>query len=107
MAMSNEVASAIKAAGSQGSLAAALFVSQPTVSEWLRGVRPVPAEKAAEMERLYWPAVAADRLPGRWARLPDPAWPHPAGRPCIDVAAPELITPAHPAPQPQGERDAA
>ena len=90
--MSNETACAIRAAGSQGALAIALRVSQPTVSEWARGVRPVPAEKAADMERLYWPAVAADRFPGRWARLPDPAWPHPAGRPCVDVAATHSAT---------------
>jgi hypothetical protein len=25
----------------------------------------------------------------RRARVPDAEWPHPAGRPCIDVAAPQ------------------
>lgn len=26
-----------------------------------------------------------------WARVPDPGWPHPDGRPCIDVAMPERV----------------
>jgi hypothetical protein len=32
-------------------------------------------------------AIDLSRTDIRWHRVPDPAWPHPAGRPLIDVSA--------------------
>ena len=32
-------------------MASALGITQPVISEWLRGVRPVPAERCLEIER--------------------------------------------------------
>lgn len=45
------VARAIESFGSQSALAAYLGVKQPTVSEWLRGDRTVPAERCPVIER--------------------------------------------------------
>lgn len=42
---------AIKAFGSQAAMASALGVKQPTISEWLRGERRVPAERCPQIER--------------------------------------------------------
>jgi DNA-binding transcriptional regulator YdaS (Cro superfamily) len=42
---------AIKCFGSQSAMAAVLGVKQPTVSEWLRGDRQVPAERCLLIER--------------------------------------------------------
>jgi DNA-binding transcriptional regulator YdaS (Cro superfamily) len=47
----NHVDRAIQAFGSQAAMAAALGITQPTVSEWLRGARRVPAERCLEVER--------------------------------------------------------
>jgi DNA-binding transcriptional regulator YdaS (Cro superfamily) len=42
---------AISVFGSQAAMASSLGVRQSTVSEWLRGVRPVPAERCPQIER--------------------------------------------------------
>jgi len=47
----NAIERAIKCFGSQAALASALGVKQPTVSEWLRGDRQVPAERCPLIER--------------------------------------------------------
>lgn len=51
------------------------------------------------IERETGGAAVAERLSDkvRWVRIFDPAWPHPDGRPCIDVAS--AVTAEHPAPQ--------
>lgn len=74
--------------GSQEAAAAQLGVKQPTVSEWLREVRPVPHDASADMERISEGEVRADlvRPDHRWMRVKDRAWPwHPLGRPVLDV----------------------
>lgn len=42
---------AIKSFGSQVAMASALGVKQPTISEWLREERRVPAERCPDIER--------------------------------------------------------
>lgn len=49
--MNEAVDRAVKSFGSQVALASALKVSQPTVSEWHRGQKRVPAERCPEIER--------------------------------------------------------
>ena len=65
-------------------------VRPPSVVGW-RGV--VPAERCPAIERATEGRVACEALRPdvRWARVPDPLWPHPGGRPCIDVAAPAEV----------------
>lgn len=74
--------------GSQAALAGLMDISQPTVSEWVTGDRPVPAERCPAIERATDGAVTCDELRPdvAWTRVRDKAWPwHPAGRPAIDV----------------------
>jgi DNA-binding transcriptional regulator YdaS (Cro superfamily) len=74
--------------GNQTAAAADLRVSQPTVSEWLRGVRPVPHASAADMERLSGGRILANKVrdDARWSRSKELHWPwHKDGRPVLDV----------------------
>lgn len=52
--------------------------------------RVLPAEHAPNIERATEGRVTVDQLRPdvRWARIADPTWPHPGGRPTIDVAGP-------------------
>lgn len=56
------VQEAIDHFGSQANIASALKVSQPTISEWLRGERRVPAERCPQIERLTGGAVRCEAL---------------------------------------------
>lgn len=60
----------------------------PSVIEWRR--RGIPPERCPAIERATAGSVVCDvlRPDVAWARIPDPDWPHPAGRPVIDVARP-------------------
>lgn len=55
------------------------------------GRRKLPPDHCPAIERATQGAVTVEQLRPdvRWVRVPDPNWPHPAGRPCIDVAARE------------------
>lgn len=64
----NHIERAIEHFGSQAAMAAALSISQPTVSEWLRGERRVPAERCPEIERATAGKVRCEDL------RPDVAW---------------------------------
>jgi DNA-binding transcriptional regulator YdaS (Cro superfamily) len=60
----------------------------PSVIEWRK--RGIPADRCPAIERATQGAVTVEvlRPDAAWSRIPDPAWPHPAGRPVIDVARP-------------------
>lgn len=81
---------AIDEAGGATALATALRVSVQAIGGWKNGDRPVPPERCAEIERITQGKVTADSLSprSRWVRVPDDAWPHPGGRPLLDVATP-------------------
>lgn len=74
--------------GRQTTLAGALGIKPPTVSEWCSGIKRVPVERCAVVESFSGGAVTCEilRPDVAWSRIPDPSWPHPAGRPVIDVA---------------------
>lgn len=76
--------------GRQSTLAAALGIKQPTVSEWCSGTKRVPVERCAVVESFSAGEVTVESLRPdvAWSRIPDAAWPHPSGRPVIDVARP-------------------
>lgn len=63
-------------------------VEPPSVTAWRK--RGIPADRAPLLERGSDGRVTVEQLRPdvHWTRVPDAAWPHPAGRPCIDVAAP-------------------
>lgn len=49
-------------AGSQAALSRAIGVSPPTISQWISGARPVPAERCPEIERATSGAVRCEDL---------------------------------------------
>lgn len=65
----------------------------PSVMEWR--TRGIPPDRCPAIERAKGGSVTCEELRPdvRWQRVPDPDWPHPDGRPCIDVAAPTEPTP--------------
>lgn len=71
-------------------VAAAVGMNEQYLYQCLTGRRPTPADRCPAIERASEGRITCDELRPdvRWQRVPDPAWPHPAGRPCIDVAAP-------------------
>lgn len=80
---------AIRLAGGVSKLATALGVGQSVVSNWLaRGTVPDEVHCVA-IERLTQGAVKCEdfRPHAPWLRVPDSTWPHPGGRPVLDVAA--------------------
>lgn len=66
-------------------------VAPPSVTAWRK--RGIPADRCPAIERATAEAgamvdVHTLRPDVAWSRIPDPTWPHPAGRPVIDVARP-------------------
>jgi DNA-binding transcriptional regulator YdaS (Cro superfamily) len=71
-------------------VAAAIGVHEQYLYQCLTGRRKLPAEHAPGIERATAGRITCGELRPdvRWVRVPDADWPHPEGRPCIDVAAP-------------------
>lgn len=72
--------------GGPSAVARIVGVKAPSVIEWRR--RGIPPERCPAIERATHGAMHVETLRPdvRWSRIPDPTWPHPAGRPVIDVA---------------------
>ena len=83
----------IETAGGTAAVARICGVKTPSVTDWKR--RGVPADRRPALERARYPALGVDDFGAdvAWFRVPDPEWPHPGGRPCIDVAAPAASAP--------------
>lgn len=81
----------IASLGGPSAVARMLGIKAPSVIGW--GGR-IPADRCPALERATGGRASCEELRPdvRWARVPDADWPHPTGRPCIDVAAPELAT---------------
>jgi DNA-binding transcriptional regulator YdaS (Cro superfamily) len=65
-------------------------VSAPTAHAYRS--RGIPPERCVAIERATAGRWTVERIrpDTAWHRIPDPAWPHPAGRPAIDVARPQV-----------------
>jgi DNA-binding transcriptional regulator YdaS (Cro superfamily) len=74
--------------GRRAVLARALGIPDQLLGQWANDVRPVPAERCPHIERATGGAVTCQELRPdvAWVRVKDKAWPHKAGRPCLDVA---------------------
>lgn len=74
-----------------------LGLNEQYVYQCLTGRVRTPIERCPAFERAFAGLVTAEQLRPDvcWHRVADPAWPHPAGRPLIDVAAPAAQEPAH------------
>lgn len=79
---------AVAMLGGQSALASAINATPAQVWQFLNGVRPIGAEKCAAIESATRGEVTCERLRPdlRWLRIADPAWPHRAGRPALDVS---------------------
>lgn len=53
---------AVEHAGGISALARGLGVTPPTVHQWLKGQRPIPAERCPAIERLTGRAVTCEQL---------------------------------------------
>lgn len=78
--------SIIQDLGGVPEISRALSIKPPSVYGW--GGR-IPPERCPDLERWKQGAITCEQMRPdvRWQRVPDPAWPHPQGRPCIDVAS--------------------
>lgn len=70
--------------------ARALGMNEQYLYQLLTLRRRAPLERYPAIELALGGAVTCEQLRPdvRWLRLPDPTWPHAAGRPVIDVARP-------------------
>jgi len=73
--------------GGPAAVARMLNIKPPSVIGW-KG--RIPKERCPDLERATDGAHTVESMRDDvvWRRIPDPDWPHPGGRPCIDVAAP-------------------
>lgn len=60
--MSNAILKAADILGGQASLARAMGVQPPTVNQWAKGARPIPAERCPQIERLTSGGVKCEEL---------------------------------------------
>lgn len=81
----------IDALGGTVSVARMTGVSAPSVTGWRK--RGIPPDRCPIIEQHTDGRVPVEELRPdvRWVRVPDPAWPNPAGRPCHDYAGPAQI----------------
>lgn len=79
---------AAHAVGGQAELARQLGVVAVTVNQWAKNKRPVPDDKCVGIELATAGEVTVEQLaPARtWVRVAEKGWPHPKGKPLIDVA---------------------
>lgn len=82
----------IQSLGGPTAVARMLGIKAPSVIGW--SGRP-PAERCPAIERATAGRVPCETLRPdmRWVRVADPTWPHPQGRPCLDVAGPAAQAP--------------
>lgn len=85
--MEDALQAASDSVGGITKLAGAIGQSVQAVSNWR--VRGVPLMQCAAIELATAAGVTVEQLRADicWLRVPDPDWPHPAGRPCIDAAS--------------------
>lgn len=74
-------------------VASAVGMHEQYLYQCLTGRRRTPPDRCPDIERATEGRVTCEDLrpDKRWQRVPDATWPHPAGRPCIDVAGPGPI----------------
>lgn len=83
----------VKDLGGPTRVARVLGLAAPSVHGWRNGI---PADHCPALERESGGNFTVEQMRPdvHWHRVPDPAWPHPDGRPLIDVAKPAATTAA-------------
>lgn len=88
-------------AGAAAKLAKTLGIPPALVSQWTAdaGARQIPAPRCLAIERATDGDVTCEEMRPDvvWVRVKDRRWPHPKGRPLVDLSAPP---PAEPEPKP-------
>lgn len=84
--------------GRQSELSRRIGAHAPDVSRWASGERRVPPDRCPAIELATAGEVTCEELRPdvRWQRVPDADWPHPGGRPLIDVARQVVLPVAAP-----------
>ena len=82
----NALTKAIEICHGQTALAVELGGKAQLVNNWLRRGGLVPDEHCPGVEKATGGKVPCEELRPDlfWVRVPDPAWPHPGGRPLVD-----------------------
>lgn len=75
--------------GTAAALARTIGVSPVMVVQWSSGAKSIPSDRCPALERASEGKVTCEEMRPDvvWHRVPDATWPHPDGRPLIDVAA--------------------
>jgi hypothetical protein len=83
----------ILSARDRQALAAAVGLNEQYLYQCLTRRRPMPVARCPGIERASAGHVTCEALRPDvvWARIPDAAWPHPGGRPCVDMAATAVV----------------
>jgi DNA-binding transcriptional regulator YdaS (Cro superfamily) len=80
--------------GRRAALARVIKVHPVLVSQWASGKRGIPSDRCPAIERGTGGKVTCEEMRPDvvWHRVPDAEWPHPRGRPLIDVAGAASVT---------------
>ena len=75
--------------GRQAELARVLKCPPPLIFQWARSVRPVPYMRCLQLEHATGGHVTCEEMRPdiAWCRVRDRKWPHPQGRPFVEVSA--------------------
>ena len=92
----NALNKAISLAGGQRKLAEKIGLGQSAVANWVKRSGFAPVDSCAGIERATSGEVTVEELRPdiSWARITDPDWPHPEGRPLLDFAPDRTAEPA-------------
>lgn len=84
----NAIKHAIQLGGGPTAVARVLGKTKQAVCFYRDGERQFPEGDGPALELHVGGAVPVEALcpDAPWIRVPDPEWPHPEGRPCLDVA---------------------
>lgn len=77
--------------GAAAVVAATIGVAHPLMTQWGKGIRQMPADKAVAIELATDGAVTCEEMRPDvlWVRMRDRKWPHPKGRPLVDLRIPK------------------
>lgn len=86
-----QLADYTKQRGRQAALCRDIGAFASDVTNWVKGNRPVPEARCADIERVSGGQVTVEELRPdiAWVRIKDKTWPHPKGRPLVDVSRTE------------------
>ena len=73
--------------GAASALSLALNVPRPLMTQWGKGIRQIPLDKAVGIERETAGSVTCEEMrpDAAWVRVKDRKWPHTKGRPLVNL----------------------